>query len=163
MIATTHPLASSARATTAYESRFRIDYPLVPARAPQVVALDPGAAAIVERAAAMPWDTASFYSSAPADAGPDLALQRVGGGEVPLARVIDDVDAVILVATDDSGASVAWRIAEASWAKSIMVAGLVFGTGDPRHTVASLRPFARILLVSYDESDLEALLVAIRA
>lgn len=158
-----HPLASSAQATTAAESRFRIDYPLVPARSPRVVGLDAAAGRMVARVAALPWETASFYTIGEDDLRSAVTLHGIGGGEVPLEDAIIDIDAMILVATADTGTDAARRIAEACAARAIMVAGIVIGEGEVRETVAHLRPFARILLVSYEEHDIDAILLAIRA
>jgi hypothetical protein len=45
-----------------------------------------------------------------------------------------------------------------------MTAGIVLGAGSAaEHAVAALRPYARVLLPSGDESDVTELLTALRA
>jgi hypothetical protein len=163
-------VSTSARATTAGEARYRLDYPLAPARAPRVIALDRGADAIVRRVAALPWDSARFYLStgAPTSDGnggdpDDLWLKEAAGLDARLSDVLAGVDAVIMVATNDEGASTAALVGAACTDRAIMSAGIIVGEHVVDRTVAALRPHARILLVSEDQGDLDALLLAVRA
>jgi hypothetical protein len=167
-------LSNSARATTAEESRFRLDYPLAPARAVRVVALDRAAEEMVRRVAALPWDTARFLiaaDSAPVGDGVSnstgdkagLGLRGLDGTATSLDLELVDVDVVIMVATTGSAAAAAATIGAACSARTIMTAGIVLGNDWTQATVAVLRPFARVLMVSADEGDLTALLTAVRA
>jgi hypothetical protein len=165
-------LSSSARATTAAESRFRIDYPLAPARAVRVVALDPAAEAMVRLVAELPWDSARFLVAAgtqPAGEGDadgeesDFSVRKLDGSATSLALELFDVDVAVMVATTDSAAAAAATIGAACSKRAIMTAGIVIGNGQTQATVSVLRPFARVLMVSADESDLIALLTAVRA
>ena len=56
-------LSSCARAATTEEAAFRIDYPLVPARATRVVGFDARAVQAVRSAADHEWGQAQFYSA----------------------------------------------------------------------------------------------------
>jgi hypothetical protein len=167
-------LSSSARATTADESRFRLDYPLAPARAVRVVALGPAAASMVRRVADLPWDTARFLvvdDTRPADdAGrasnadaADFGLHKLDGSATSLGLELVDVDVTIMVASTDSAAAAAATIGAACSVRAIMTAGIVIGNDWTQTTVTVLRPFARVLMVSADEDDLIALLTAVRA
>ena len=161
---------SSARAHTAAEAKFRITYPLAPARAVRVIALDSGAEAIVRRAAAMPWHSASFFTAGTSwsrevfEGGPgEVILHDLDGASASLNELLTDIDATIMVATADTGTEAASAIGSACAIRGIMTAGLVFGRSTSSMTVSALRPYARVLVVSNDESDLEAILIAMRA
>ena len=66
--------------------------------------------------------------------------------------------------TDGASAACASAIGRACFERGIMTAGLVLGVGDKSDdAVAALRPHARVLLPSADESDVAELLTALRA
>jgi len=69
---------------------------------------------------------------------------------------------VVMVATEDSGADCAYAIGKACWERAVMTAGLVLDDGSQLQAVAALRPHARVLLPSADQSDLVELLTALR-
>jgi hypothetical protein len=72
---------------------------------------------------------------------------------------------VVLIAMEDGGSSgCAAAIGKACAQRGIMTAGLVIGDGY-RHgaALAALRPHARVLLPSADETDVSELLTALRA
>jgi hypothetical protein len=165
-------LNSCARAATAAEARFRIDYPLAPSRATRVIALDDAAAEVVGRVAAQPWATARFYtcdggSFVPTGDGAapdDLRLRTTDGAEVVLRDELEGVDAAVMVASSDSGAGAASSIGLACSLRGIMTAGLVLSAGTQVATaLTALRPHARVLMVPGDEEDLVQLLTALRA
>ena len=162
---TTPILANScARAATAAEARYRIDVPIAPARGVRVIALDEGAAAVTSRAAAEAWSNTRFFVCEGA-VGDRIALRGIGGSTAELVEQLFDADVVVMVATEDAGAAAAHAIGKACWERSIMTAGLVVGDDpdDAEHAVAALRPHARVLLPSAEESDLVELLTALRA
>jgi hypothetical protein len=136
---------SCARAATAEEARFRIDRP-IGGRSAVVVALDAEAAQVVDRVAVRPWRGARFI--------------RAGDAEVEL----EDVDAVVMIATADADDEAVARLAEACFERGIMTAGLILGAGgDVAAAVSALRPYARNLMVTDDEDDVAEVLVALRA
>ncbi len=161
---TTPPLllSSCARASTAAETRHRVDVPIAPARGARVIALDEGAAAVVEQVAGQSWTSARFFAG---QCGPDgLRLSGVGGAPADLAEQLVDADVVVMIATSDAGAACAYALGKACWERSIMTAGLVIGDGtQAQEAVAALRPHARVLLPSADETDVVELLTALRA
>jgi hypothetical protein len=157
--ATTYP-SESARAASAAESRFRIDAPIVPARAARVVALDEPAASVARRLAGHPWAHARFYTGH-ADGGG--LLHQLDGAAVELEEVLTGSDVVVVLATEDGGRDTAAAIGRLCGRRGITTAGVVLGDGfEAEGAVAALRPYARVLLLSADESDAFELLTALR-
>ena len=163
-------LNSCARAATAAEARFRIDRPIRPSRAARVVALDQGAEAVVRTVAESAWSSARFFTcevpgAAPAQAGfADVVLRSVDGAESRLSDELTGADVAVMIATADAGAAAASAIGDACTLRGIMTAGLVLGHGgDARAAVAALRPYARVLMVTEDETDVSEVLSALRA
>ena len=141
-------ISSCARAATAEEVRYRIDRPIA-GRSARIVALDDAAAEVVRRVAEMPWGASRFFPSAD-------AFQP--------ATELDDADVAILIATADADGDAGAQIARACAERGIMVAGLVLGERlDVGDAVAALRPYARNLMVTEDEDDVAAVLIALRA
>lgn len=139
---------SCARAATAEEARFRIDREIGHRKA-LIVALDRGAADVVDRVAARPWGGAQFFRT------PELE---------PIVAELADADVAILVATADTDGDAGSAIARACAERGIMTAGLILG--DRAHVaqaVSALRPYARNLMVTDDEDDVAAVLTALRA
>ena len=168
MTAPTDLPSSCARAASAEESRFRIDRPVTPSRAGRVVALDAGAAAVVARAAQLPWAHARFYVCESTGTDLDqLVLRGVDGGPATLADELASASVVVMVATSDSGADAAQALGRACWERGVQTAGLVLGDGAHTGTVASaavaaLRPHARVLLPTATEDDVVDVLTALR-
>lgn len=153
---------SCARAATSVEARYRVDVPIAPSRGARVIALDEGAAAVAARVAGQEWSSARFLVC---EEGGDVPrLRGIGGAEADVAEQLDGADVVVMIATQDSGAACAHAIGKACWERGIMTAGIVLGDGtQAEQAVAALRPHARVLLPSGDESDVAELLVALRA
>ena len=160
-------LNSCARATTAAEARFRIDYPLAASRDTRVIAFDVGSDEVVRAASTEQWSHARFYTltSVPEeDPVGGLHLTTVDGRIVPLVAELEGVDALLMVASSAVGAEAVATIGAACAARGIMTAGLVLTEGlVSGDTLAALRPYARMLLAPADEEDLVELLRAIRA
>jgi hypothetical protein len=141
-------LNSCAQAATAEEARFRIDRPIGGRRA-LIVALDDGAADVVDRIAERPWGGARFFRS------PEISK---------VAEELADADVAIMVATADADAEAASAIAQACAGRGIMTAGLILGERlEVAAAVSALRPYARNLMVTEDEEDVAAVLTALRA
>jgi len=158
----TTTLSSCARAATAAEASYRVDTPLNPARGVRVIALDPGAAVVTGRLAVQEWTSARFFTCS-GDAG-GVVLQGVGGVPASLDEQLTEADVVLLVATEDAGAGCAYAVGRACWERGIMTAGVVVSEGfEAEHAVAALRPHARVLLPTADETDVVELLSALRA
>lgn len=161
-------LHSCARATTASEARFRVDYPNSKTRDTRIIGLDPAAVSIIESLAGGPWKGAHFLAyRGPADStedGPDAVLEFLDGGETRLSDQLEGADVAIMVATSDQGAEGASIIGDASFLSRIMTAGLVVGEGDQvDEAVTALRPYASVLVVSADEGYVLDVLGALRA
>lgn len=158
------PLSESARAASASEARYRITVPLAPARDARVIALDPRAAAVARRVADGPWAAARFYTcdTTPGGNG-DPPVRDLDGTASALSDLLTGTDVVVVLATDDSGHAQAAAIGRSCGERGIMTAGLVLGDGfEAQDAVAALRPYARVLLLSADESDVRELLTALR-
>jgi hypothetical protein len=139
---------SCALAATAEEARFRIDRP-ISGRAAVVIALDDEAAEVVDRVAELPWQGARFFGSPQA---------------LDLERELNDADVAIMIATGDADRDVAETIARACAERGIMTSGLILGERlDVAPAVSALRPYARNLMVTDDEDDVNAVLTALRA
>jgi hypothetical protein len=163
-------LNSCAQASTAAEARFRIDAAPQTARATRVVALDDGAAAIVRPLPEQPWLDVHFLrfdTAHPGGALSDLAdvvLTSAEGLQVRLSDELADADFVMMIATDDTGATAAGAIGNACTLRGIMTAAVVLGeSGAVTAAVTALRPHARVLLVSRDQRDVSGVLTALRA
>jgi hypothetical protein len=155
--------SSCARAATAAEARYRIDAPIAPARGARVIALDERAAGVASRVAGESWTNARFFVCEGGEAE-GLRLKGIGGSEAELVEQLVDADVVVMVASEDASAACAHAIGRACWQRSIMTAGIVLGDGHGTDdAVAALRPHARVLLPSADESDVVELLTALRA
>lgn len=153
-------VSACARAATAEEAAFRIDYPLAAARNTRIVALDPEAERIVRATAELTWAQAKFYAAS----DPGLELVTMAGERVQLADEIAESNTVVLVSTDGSNAEAVATIGAACKVRGIMTAGLVIAEAQRTHdALATLRPYARILLVPAEEDDLVELLRATRA
>jgi hypothetical protein len=139
---------SCAVAATADEARFRIDRP-IGGRSAVVVALDDGAADVVDRLAERPWQGARFF--------------RAGDGS-GLSDELLDADVAIMIATSRADAEAASEIARACVRRGIMTAGLIVGERlEVGAAVSALRPYARNLMVTNDEEDVAEVLTALRA
>jgi hypothetical protein len=165
--------SSCAVATTAAESRYRIDAPIAPRRGTRVLALDDGAATLVRRLAREPWNAARFFTllaataveaAHDAETAARLPLRRTDGTTTSLGAELADADVAVMVATAHGSAAAAEAIGRACATRGIMTAGLALGEPrDVADTVLALRPHAQVLLVSRDDSDLAEILGALRA
>ncbi len=152
--------SACARATTAKEAAYRIDYKLSAARNTRVVALDAAAAGVVRDAARLEWGEARFYSTS----DPGDRLVTMTGEEVSLAGEIAESNTLIMVSVSGENAEAMSHIGRACYEKGIMTAGLAMTPeqldSDALH---HLRPYARVLLVPAEPDDLLELLRATRA
>lgn len=180
-------LNSCARAATSAEVRYRIDGPEPARRATRVVALDPGAGALIEQAVTHhDWRGARFLTFEQAlpmgegeeeitvgavvrgEATADAVLRDEHGAQTRLDAELRGADTVVMVAASDRGADGALMVGASCAARGIMTAGLAVQSrdGDKQavdRTVSMLRPYAMVLLVSRDADDLVEVLSALRA
>lgn len=157
-------LHSCARAATAAEARFRVDYPNSTKRASRVIALDQDAAAVVDRMAERDWHGARFLTYLGPGASDDALLRAHDGSETRLSRELTGADLSVMVATSDAGADAASAIGDASFERNIMTAGLIVGDGEHvDDAVSALRPYASVLVVGVNEDYVAEMLHALRA
>ncbi|QXE33009.1 3-methyl-2-oxobutanoate hydroxymethyltransferase [Streptomyces sp. GMY02] len=164
--ATAYP-SECARATAPGESRFRIRARIAPARAARIIALDERAEGVAHRLADGPWTNARFYVNRGRGGtdtpGGAVLLREIDGPSAPLEQVLTDTDVVVVLATEDGGRATAAAIGRHCWKYGITTAGVVLGDGfEAGDAVAALRPYARVLLLPADESDVSELLTALR-
>ena len=160
-------LSQSARATTAEEARYRVDYPNSAPRRIKIIALDQPAEAVVRRLARGAWNAASFMTMVRGQAAPDW-LGSLAGEALNLLEQVSGADAVVTVSTAGESADDVAIIAEVCHARRIMLTALVI---DPSalpdaqllHTVTPLRACATMLVVAKGEEYVEAMLTALRA
>lgn len=171
-----HPtmLGSCARAATAAEARFRVQYPNSRTRASRIFALDEGAAEAMYAITEDPWNGAHFLTLAntrPVDPeatdAENLPLAHPDGSAAQLLDEIDGADLVVLLATTGENEGAAEVIAREAYHRKIMCAGLALGAGKSDATVDrvvnSMRRFATVLVVARDHDYIPAMLTALRA
>jgi hypothetical protein len=168
--------SESARMTTAAQARYRIDYPNSRPRAVKVVALDAPAEAVVKRLAQGQWQNATFLTALKFDGAPRSGaafsmkdwLSDLAGRTHDLIEEVATADLVVMVASAGTIAEAAGVIAEACGVRKVMTTALIIG-GEKRSdeelskTLASLRPYASMLVIANNDDYIEEMLVALRA
>jgi len=168
--------SESARMTTAQEARYRIDYPNSKPRAVKVVALDGPSEAVVKRLAQGQWQRASFLTALDFHGAPrggdgwtmKAWLSDLAGRTKDLVDEVATADLVVMVASAGTNAEAAAVIAEACSVRKVMTTALIIGSGthsdeELSKTLASLRPYAAMLVIANHDDYIEAMLVALRA
>lgn len=171
-----HPtmLGSCARAATAAEARFRVQYPNSKTRASRIFALDAGAAEAMYAITEDPWNGAHFLTlanAAPVDPeatdARDLPLAHPDGTPASLTDEIEGADVIVLLATEGDNEGAAEVIAREAYHRKIMCAGLALGAAKSDATVDrvvnSMRRFATVLVVARENDYVPAMLTALRA
>lgn len=171
-----HPtlLASCARAATAAEARYRVQYPNSRTRTSRIFALDAGAAETMYAITEDPWNNAHFLTvanTAPVDPATtqaaDLPLAHPDGSRADLAAELEGADVVVLLATRSDNEGAAEVIARETYNRRIMCAGLALSKAQKDGTVDkvvnSMRRFATVLVVAQDDDYIPAMLTALRA
>jgi hypothetical protein len=167
-------LNSCARAATAAEARFRIDYPNSRARASRIIALDDKAADIMRRVETGPWGGARFLTFRSRHPAPgieslsiDATLATPDGTDRKLSAELAGADVVVMIASSGEGVEAAAAVGNACFVRNIMTAGLIVSgnRADPHveRAVQVLRPYAAVLVIASDEEYVPAMLQALRA
>ena len=169
-------LSESARMTTAEEARFRIDYPNSRPRAVKVIALDPPSERVVKRVAQGQWQRASFFGSLKFDAAPKAGadfsmhawLSDLAGRTKDLIDEVASADLVVMVSSAGTSAEAASVIAEACAVRKVMTTALIIDADtksdeELSRTLASLRPYASMLVIASHDEYIEEMLTALRA
>jgi hypothetical protein len=168
--------SESARMTTAEEARFRIDYPNSKPRAVKVVALDRPSEAVVKRLAQGPWQHASFFTALKFEGTPRSGdalsmkawLSDIAGRTKDLVDEVASADLVVMVSSAGTDAETAAVIAEACGIRKVMTTALIIGSTNKSDeelskTLASLRPYASMLVIAQNDDYIEEMLTALRA
>jgi len=166
-------LSSCARAASAEEAKYRVQYPNFIARTSRIFALDPPAAEAMYAVTEDPWENAHFLtlladsaitSETPAQ---DIPLCHPDGTATNLNTELTGADIVVLLATRNSSEAAAEMIARECSKRKIMCAGLALGrSSSPKalnKVVNAMRRFVRVLVVAQDDDYIPAMLTALRA
>ncbi len=97
----------------------------------------------------------------------DASLTSIDGSEVRLSDELGGADIVVMIAAAGGASDAAAVIGNACFVRGIMTTGLIVATGgdrmDVERTVAALRPYAAMLVVSTSEEYIPEMLTALRA
>jgi hypothetical protein len=149
--------SESARASSAAETRFRIDDANSRQRTVKVVALDSLSEAVVRRLAGAAWGGARFLAAAALAAAPSGDPLTAGEG----------ADLVALVATAGEDLAPACVVGEACRMGQTTIAFVLTGPSTTRdalsRTLARLRPWTLMLTIAEDEDCIGEVLRALRA
>jgi hypothetical protein len=162
-------LSQCARAATAEEARFRVDYPNSAPRRIKVIALDRQAEQLVRRLAEQDWNGAAFMTTAGEGTSRSVRdwLSTLAGEAVNLFDQIGAADLVVTVSTAGKSADDAAIVAEACAIHKVTMTSLMIGeaTSAPLlpPTMMPLRAHASMLVVASGEEYVEAMLTALRA
>lgn len=168
--------SESARMSSAAETRFRVDYPNSKARVVKVVALDAPSEQVVKRVAQRAWQRATFFTSikfeGAARGGESWSMQAwlgdLAGSTKALVEEVAGADLVVMVSTAGSSAQAAAVIGEACAARKVMTMALIIGSEQQSDdalskTLATLRPYASMIVIANGDEYIEEMLSALRA
>jgi hypothetical protein len=168
--------SESARMSSAAEARFRIDAPNSKPRVVKVIALDEPSEHVVKRVAERGWQRASFFTSLKFDGAPrdgegwsmQAWLSDLAGRTKTLVEEVASADLVVMVASSGTRAQAASVIGEACAVRKVMTTALIIGSehssdDELSKTLASLRPYASMLVIATGDEYIEEMLAALRA
>ena len=168
--------SESARMSSAAQARFRIDYPNSKPRVVKVIALDDASERVVKRVAKQPWQRASFFTSIKFDSAPrdgegwsmQAWLGDLAGRTKALVEEVASADLVVMVSSAGTSAPAAAVIGEACAVRKVMTTALIIGSEERSNdelsrTLATLRPYASMLVIANGDEYIEEMLVALRA
>jgi hypothetical protein len=162
-------LSECARAATAEEARFRVDYPNSAPRRIKIIALDRQAERLVRRLARKKWNCATFMTTAGEGTSRSVRdwLSTLAGEAMNLLDQVSTADLVVTVSTAGNSADDAAIIAEACGIHKVTMTSLLIGQGafEPvlPQTMMPLRAHATMLVVANGDEYVEAMLTALRA
>ena len=168
--------SESARMSSAAETRFRVDYPNSNPRVVKVVALDTPSERVVKRVAQQAWQRATFFTSIKFEGAPrggeswsmQAWLGDLAGRTKALVEEVAGADLVVMVSTAGSSAQAAAVIGEACAARKVMTMALIIGSEQQSDdalskTLATLRPYASMIVIANGDEYIEEMLSALRA
>ncbi|MBO0763894.1 MAG: hypothetical protein J2P50_04810 [Hyphomicrobiaceae bacterium] len=168
--------SESTRASSAAESRYRIDAPNFRPRTVKVVALDRPSEVLAARLEQDHWDGAMFLTASAFSARPPVGasfsvqawLSDLSGRTRHLLEEIAGADQVVMIACAGQSVPAAGIIGEACSLKRVATTALIIG-GDAAsdaalsRTLAQLRPWALMLVVAGSDAYVADMLRALRA
>ncbi len=164
-----------ARAASAEEARFRVQYPNSRDRATRVIALDPETADKLGEVAHLPWHGAHFLrhvgnsavSADFEDLPVDAELIDLNGRQTKLSDELEGADTVVVVVKGGQNGGAANAVGNSCMVRGIMTTGLVLtddpNSDDTEFTVNALRPYMRMLVVASGDDYVTEMLSALRA
>jgi len=166
--------SESARMSSAAEARFRVDYPNSKPRVVKVVALDAASERVVKRLAQQSWQRAMFFTSIKFEGAPrggeswSAWLSDLAGRTKALVEEVSGADLVVMVSSAGTNAQAAAVIGEACAARKVMTMALIVGSEQQSDqelskTLATLRPYASMLVIASSDQYVEEMLSALRA
>jgi len=168
--------SESARMSSAAEARFRIDYPNSQPRAVKVIALDAASERVIKRAAERTWQRATFFTSLKFDGASrggegwsiKAWLSDLAGRTKALVEEVASADLVVMVSSAGTCAQAAAVIGEACSVRKVMTMALIIGSEEHSDeelskTLATLRPYAQMLVIANGDEYIEEMLAALRA
>jgi hypothetical protein len=168
--------SESARMSSAAEARFRIDYPNSKPRVVKVVALDEASERVVKRVAQHGWQRATFFTSIKFEGAPrggeswsmQAWLSDLAGRTKALVEEVAAADLVVMVSSAGTSAQAAAVIGEACAVRKVMTMALIIGSEQRSNeelskTLATLRPYASMLVIASGDEYIEEMLAALRA
>jgi hypothetical protein len=168
--------SESARMSSAAEARFRVDYPNSKPRVVKVIALDAASERVVKDVAQRSWQRATFFTSLRFDAAPHTGegwsmqawLSDLAGRTKALVEEVASADLMVMVSSAGTSARAAAVIGEACAVRKVMTMALIIGSDQRSNeelskTLATLRPYASMLVIANDDAYVEEMLAALRA
>jgi hypothetical protein len=168
--------SESARMSSAVEARFRVEYPNSKPRVVKVVALDAASEGVVKRVAQRQWQRATFFTSIKFDHAPQSGeswsmqawLSDLAGRTKALVEEVAAADLVVMVSSAGTNAQPAAVIGEACAARKVMTMALIIGSEarsneELSKTLATVRPYASMLVIATGDEYIEEMLSALRA
>jgi hypothetical protein len=165
--------SESTRATSRYESHFRIDAPNARSRSVKVIALDRRSETLTRNLARSSWNDASFLTAFAVD--PDREtdgnfagwLNDIAGRAKDLGEEIRSTDFVLMIGTAIQDGKAISLIGEICSVNRVTTIALVVDEpGASREavsrTIAMLRPWALMLVVASSEDYVADMLGALR-
>ena len=166
--------SESARMSSAAEARFRIDAPNSKPRAVKVIALDRPSERVVKELAQRQWNRATFFTASAFGSTPKQGesfagwLSDLAGRTKALVEEVASADLVVMVSSAGTSAQSAAVIGEACAARKVMTMALIIGSEERSNdelskTLATLRPYASMLVIASGDEYIEEMLSALRA
>ena len=147
-------LSESARMSSAFEARYRIQAPNALPRSVKIVALDTTGEEVVRRLALESWQNATFYSAE--------SFSR------DLPATVASADLVVMVAGPGGTAQAVTRIGRACSDRRVSTTALIVGAGTASdealsRTLAQVRPWSLMVVIANTDEYIVDMLTALRA